>query len=326
MGFERPINRALLTMEHYALGIDIGGTTTTFGVVSKQGEIIFEEVIKTKDYETANLLLAQIHTILSEKSLMENLLGIGIGAPNGNSKTGQIEFAPNLQWKGIVAICKIAEDIFLRPAILINDANAAAIGEKMFGAARNCENFVSITLGTGLGSGVFINNELVEGQHGFAGEFGHIRVIPQGRLCGCGRKGCLETYASSTGVVKTLNEWTVDNVSLKEKYKNYHAHDIFNAAQNGDDLCIKIVNYTAEILGNALADFACFSDPQMYVLFGGIAQSGDFFTEKVNQHMEANLLKVLENKIQIVTSQLHHQNAAVLGTAASIFWRSIKKA
>lgn len=313
-------------MEHYALGIDIGGTTTTFGVVSKNGEIIFEHVIKTKEYDTADLLLGQIHSVINDKNLIENLLGIGIGAPNGNSKTGQIEFAPNLQWKGIVPICKIAEDIFLRPAILINDANAAAIGEKMFGAARKSEDFVSITLGTGLGSGVFINNELVEGHHGFAGEFGHIRVLHNGRLCGCGRKGCLETYASSTGVVRTLQEWIGENTLFQEKYTDFQAHDIFEAAKKEDDLCLKVVNYTAEILGNALADFACFSDPEMYVLFGGIAQSGDFFTEKVQKHMEANLLKVLENKISIVTSELHNQNAAVLGTAASIFWRSIKKA
>lgn len=313
-------------MEHYALGIDIGGTTTTFGVVSKEGQIIFEEVIKTKDFETAHLLLAKIHEILSQQQHIDNLLGIGIGAPNGNSKTGQIEFAPNLQWKGIVPICQIAEDLFMRPAILINDANAAAIGEKMFGAARNSENFVSITLGTGLGSGVFIQNELVEGQHGFAGEFGHIRVIHGGRLCGCGRKGCLETYASSTGVVRTLKEWIGDNSLLVEKYDHFQAYDIFKAAIEGDEFCIKIVDFTAEILGNSLADFACFSDPEMYVLFGGLAQSGDFFTQRVQNHMEANLLKVLEKKIQLVTSELHHQNAAVLGTAASIFWKSINKA
>jgi glucokinase len=312
-------------MEHFALGIDIGGTTSTFGLVDQGGSIQFENTLKTKDYLTAKDLLSAVHFILEKERLLSSLIGIGIGAPNGNSKTGQIEFAPNLLWKGIVPICDIAEEIFHRPAILINDANAAAIGEKMFGVAKNETDFITITLGTGLGSGIFINNQLVEGAHGFAGEFGHIRVVPDGRKCGCGRLGCLETYASSTGVVTSFNIFSQLPSNLHNKVAYQTAKEIFEAAQNGDPLCVEVVEYTASILGNALADFSCFSDPKMYVLFGGIAQSGALFTQKVQCYMDQNILKVLEGKVKVVTSELHHRNAAVLGTAASVFWKLIKK-
>ncbi|MBU2019633.1 MAG: ROK family protein [Bacteroidetes bacterium] len=309
-------------MEHFALGIDIGGTTTTFGLVDQKGSVQFEKVIPTKDYPSADTLLKEIEAILKEENLLRSLVGIGIGAPNGNSQTGQIEFAPNLLWKGIVPICSMAMDIFHLPCLLINDANAAAVGEKMFGAAKNESHFVTITLGTGLGSGIFINNELVEGAHGFAGEFGHIRIIQDGRSCGCGRKGCLETYASSTGVVRTYELFTSNANKLNKEVVS--AKEIFDKAAKGDAMCQEVVEYTASILGNALADFACFSDPKMYVLFGGIAQSGDAFTKRVQHYMDANLLKVLQGKVQVVTSQLHNQNAAVLGTAASIFWKILK--
>lgn len=312
-------------MEYFALGIDIGGTTTTFGLVNREGFIHYEKTLGTKDYSTANELLTEIFEVLKSKDLVQGILGLGIGAPNGNAKTGKIEFAPNLNWKGIVPICEIAEAIFQKPCILINDANAAAIGEKMFGKAKNASNFVSITLGTGLGSGIFINNELVEGANGFAGEFGHIRVVPEGRICGCGRKGCLETYASSTGVVRTYEEMRSNLQNSMTYPETRSAKDIFNAAKSGDELCQNVVDFTAKTLGNALADFACFSDPEMFILFGGIAQSGEEFATNVEEIMNANILKVLENKIRVQNSSLHQQNAAVLGTAASIFWKVINK-
>lgn len=310
-------------MEHFALGIDIGGTNTVFGIVNKQGEVIYENSLSTKNFVDAHLLMAAIYKDLHSHDFVTTLLGIGIGAPNGNAKTGQIEFAPNLDWKGIVPICEITEAIFHRPAILINDANAAALGEYMFGTAKGVDHFVTITLGTGLGSGIIVDGHLVEGQHGFAGEFGHIRVVHNGRMCGCSRKGCLETYASSTGVVRTYNEQKYTFLSNDNKL--HPAKEIFQLAEEGNEEALKIVNFTAEILGNALADFACFSDPKLFVLFGGIAQSGAFFADKVKIHMENNLLEVLKGKIDIQTSGLHQKNAAVLGTAASIFWKTINR-
>jgi glucokinase len=313
-------------IKHYALGIDIGGTTTTFGVVAQNGDMLFEEMIYTKDYPKASDLVDAIYSLISKNHNTQQILGIGIGAPNGNALNGKIEFAPNLLWKGIIPICELFEEKFHKPAILINDANAAAVGEMMFGAAKDLKNFVTITLGTGLGSGIIIEGQLVEGEHGFAGEFGHIRVVKNGRNCGCGRLGCLETYASSTGVVRTFNEWKSElpEDSLLHKVDHISARTIFESAQTGDVFAMKIVDYTAEILGNALADFACFSDPKAFVLFGGLAQSGEFFAKKVKYSMEKNILKVLENKIEIRTSELHHRNAAVLGTAATLFWKTIK--
>jgi glucokinase len=315
-------------IKHYALGIDIGGTTTTFGIVAQDGEMLFEEIIYTKDYPTAEKMVNAIHKNIQQKHDVQQILGIGIGAPNGNALNGKIEFAPNLLWKGIIPICELFENKFHKPAILINDANAAAVGEMMFGAGKDLNNFVTITLGTGLGSGIIINGNLVEGEHGFAGEFGHIRVIKDGRTCGCGRLGCLETYASSTGVVRTYKEWLADLPadSLLHKVDHISARTIFECAQKGDVFATKIVDYTAEILGNSLADFGCFSDPKAYILFGGLAQSGEYFAKKVKTAMEKDILKVLENKIEIRTSELHHRNAAVLGTAATLFWKTIKHA
>ncbi len=316
-----------ITMDQkYALGIDIGGTKTAFGVVSEIGEITYHDEIRTRDYDTAEDLVNEIGKRLKTNHQGE-FLGIGIGAPNGNSKTGNIEFAPNLAWQGIVPICDIFEEIIGARSILINDANAAAVGERMFGNAKDLDNFVTITLGTGLGSGIIIDGHLVEGQHGFAGEYGHIRVKENGRLCGCGRLGCLETYASSTGVVRTLNEWCneiPDSSPLKTSV-NPDAQAIFNCWTEGDAFAEKIVDFTATILGEALADFACFSDPKAYVLFGGIAQSGLPFIEKVKNAMENHIIKVLEKKIEIRLSSLHDQNAAILGSAATTFWKFNKK-
>ncbi|MFT7345442.1 MAG: glucokinase [Lentimonas sp.] len=295
-----------------ALGIDIGGTNVAFGTVDEQGNISNHSSFKTGEQETAQILIDKIYAYCEENELLGSIIGIGIGAPNGNAKTGRIEFAPNLPWKGIIPLVEMVQTKFNKPALLINDANAAAVGEKMFGAAKNLSDFVSITLGTGLGSGIIINNQLIDGYNGFAGEFGHIRVVPNGRLCGCGRNGCLETYASSTGAVRTYNE-THPNEKIS-------AQEIFEKAENGDQFALEVVDYTAEVLGNALADFACFSDPQAYILFSGIAQSGAFFTDKVNFHFEAALLPILKGKIKIITSELHNKNAAILGTAASVFW------
>jgi len=314
-------------VEHVALGIDIGGTNTAFGLVSHDGKVVFEDTVATTYYADPQDLVKHIYTSVQQSEHFENILGIGIGAPNGNAFTGNIEFAPNLTWKGIIPIASMFQDQFHRPALLTNDANAAALGEHLFGCATDLKDFVTITLGTGLGSGVFINGDLVVGHQGLAGEYGHIRVVPEGRLCGCGRHGCLETYVSSTGVVRSIHE--LDRASRWQsglmKLQNPTALDVFRAKDAGDLFAKEIIEFTAETLGSALADFAAFSNPKAFILFGGIAQSGDEFAKKVKYYLEKNALKIYQDQIEIRISHLHDKNAAVLGTAASLFWKAVKK-
>ena len=308
-------------MKKLALGIDIGGTNTAFGLVDINGIILFEESQPTKSFPTP---LDLIHYLYNHPEINKNndsIIGIGIGAPNGNHFTGTIEYAPNLDWKGIIPLQTLFEQQFKKPTQLTNDANAAAVGEKVFGAAKEFKNFVTITLGTGLGSGIYIDNKLVYGAHGIAGEYGHIRVIPNGRTCKCGRLGCLETYVSATGVVRGIKELKSSNSHSSEiqTIENPNAKDVFRLAKNGDAFCQEIIEYTAEILGSSLADFAAFSDPEAYILFGGIAQSGALFANKVKEAMERNILNIYKDKIIIAISTLHDKNAAILGNAATIF-------
>lgn len=313
-------------MKNYALGIDIGGTNTAFGIIDQNGSVYYENSFSTKDFNKAQDLASAIYDDINTKISLNDLEGIGIGAPNGNQFTGTINFAPNLSWKGIVPIVSIFKDKFNKKAQLTNDANAAAIGEKLFGIAKDFTDFVTITLGTGLGSGIFSNNELILGKHGIAGEYGHIRVIQNGRICGCGRKGCLETYVSSTGVVRSIRELESDNklISKLTWLENPTAKDVFELALEGDLFAEEIVDYTATILGNSLADFAAFSDPQAYVLFGGLSLSGDYFTNKVKLAMEENILNIYKNNIDIKVSSLNDLNAAILGASATVFWDSFK--
>lgn len=305
----------------YALGIDIGGTNIAYGLVNKEGDVIYEVSVPTKSFETPQNFIDYLFLEKSIQDNIKNIQGIGIGAPNGNHFLGTIDYAPNLLWKGYIPLKALFEEKFKIPTILTNDANAAAVGEKFFGCAKELKNFVTITLGTGLGSGVFINDTIIYGEHGYAGEFGHIRVIPNGRLCKCGRLGCLETYASSTGVVRSYNELESINKqnSILKSLSNVTAKDIFSAAGKGDDFAKEIVDFTAQILGSALADFCAFSDPKAYILFGGIAQNGERFREKVSIEMEKNLLNIFKGKIEIKISELHDKNAAILGNAASVF-------
>ncbi len=306
---------------HYALGIDIGGTNSAYGLVDKKGNVEYENNLPTTDFILPEDLVSAIFEDLKEQNLLDSIIGISIGAPNGNHFTGNIEYAPNLSWKGIVPLAKLFHSKFNKPSQLTNDANAAAFGEKLFGNATDLKNFVTITLGTGLGSGIIIDDEIVYGEEGFAGEYGHIRVIPNGRLCGCGRKGCLEAYASSTGVKRSITELDSENKddSILNKIENPSAKDVFESAKKGDLFAKEIVEYTAQILGSSLADFACFSNPKAYVLFGGIAQSGNNFSERVKFHLEENILHVLKGQIEIRTSSLHNRNAAILGAAATVF-------
>lgn len=313
-------------MDHQALGVDIGGTNIAFGLVSSKGELIFEHCVPTRDYEKPEEFVEFLHQYLSGKNMLDQIIGIGIGAPNGNHYTGEIQFAPNLPWKGRIPLAQMFEDVFHKPTILTNDANAAAYGEKLFGNAKDLDDFVTITLGTGLGSGIVIGGELVYGHHGIAGEFGHIRVEKNGRLCGCGRKGCLETYASATGIVRSITEMESSLKAGSEvlQLEKPTAKQVFDLAEQGDAFAMEIIDYTAEVLGYSLADFVAFSDPQAFVLFGGIAQSGKDFAEKVKFHMEENILNIYKDKVEIRISDLHDRNAAVLGTAASIFWKTFK--
>lgn len=307
--------------KQYALGIDIGGTNSAYGLVDNLGNIAYETSIPTTNFDQPEDLVLAIFNDLQQRDLIDSIIGISIGAPNGNHFTGNIEYAPNLKWKGIIPLAKLFQEKFNKPSQLTNDANAAAIGEKLFGNAKDLANFVTITLGTGLGSGIIIDNEIVYGEEGFAGEFGHIRVIPDGRICGCGRKGCLETYASSTGVKRSIQELDSINKSSSILLNIEHpeAIDIFEAGKNGDLFSNEIIEFTAQILGSSLADFACFSNPKAYVLFGGIAQSGEKFAERVKFYLEESLLSIFKNKIEIRISSLHDKNAAILGAAATVF-------
>jgi len=308
-------------MLELALGVDIGGTNIEYGLVDQNGSIIYHKSIPTKTFPSPEDFIIFLKKDNGIQSYYTSIKGIGIGAPNGNYFTGTIDFAPNLDWEGIIPLRDLSETFLMLPTILTNDANAAAVGEKIFGNAKDLSDFVTITLGTGLGSGVYCNNQLVYGAHGIAGEYGHIRVIPNGRSCKCGRNGCLETYASSSGIVRSYNE--LDTPSKKtsqlNSLANVSAKDIFKLALAKDAFALELVDFTADILGTALADFACFSDPKAYILFGGIAQSGVLFSEKVANRMNKQLLNPLKNKIEIRVSSLHNTNAAILGNAAMVF-------
>jgi len=314
-------------IDYLALGIDIGGTSSEYGLVTRDGEIIYERDFPTKDFPLPEQMIVEIYADIEKQGLLESIIGVGIGAPNGNYFTGNIEYAPNLVWKGIIPLAKMFEEKFKKPTFLTNDANAAAMGEMIFGNARDLKDFVSVTLGTGLGSGIVIDGKIVYGHDGFAGEFGHIRMVPNGRLCGCSRKGCLETYCSSTGVVKSIHELESINKSFSALtfIENPTAKDVFDWADKNDLFANEIVEFTAQMLGSALADFACFSSPKAYVLFGGIAQSKMNFAKRVKHHLEENILVIYKNKIDIRISSLHDRNAAVLGTAAHVFWEINQK-
>ena len=308
-----------------ALGVDIGGTNSVFGLCDEHGTVYFEETISTVDCEIPEELVDRIYSRILDIGYVNHLQGIGIGAPNGNYFSGTIEFAPNLRWKGIIPLARLFEFRFKCKAILTNDANAAAIGELIYGSARDIKDFVVITLGTGLGSGIVVNGQLIYGHDGFAGEYGHFRVIPDGRLCGCGRKGCLETYVSATGVVRSVKELDSENKenSKLNLVENLTSETVFALASQGDLFAAEIIEFTAKILGNALADFATATSPSAYILFGGIAQSGSGFARKVKQYMEDNILNIYKDKIEIRISDLHDKNAAVLGSC-SLVWNELR--
>lgn len=311
-----------------AIGIDIGGTNTVFGLVDEQGNCLVQKSLKTKDYSKPEDFVAVLSAelkelIASHKNI--SVIGMGVGAPNGNYYTGTIDFAPNLNWEGIVPLAQLLQEYFTFPVVLTNDANAAAIGERIYGAAKGVEDFVMVTLGTGLGSGFVINGELVYGHDGFAGELGHTIVEKNGRECGCGRKGCLETYASASGIVRTAKEFLEkSNNNLLADVKELSSKSIADAALKGDALALEIFDYTAEKLGFSLANTVALTSPKLIVLFGGLAQSGDLILKPTKKYMEAYLLNIYQNKVAIVPSKLNASDAAILG-ASALAWQNSKQ-
>jgi len=314
-----------------ALGMDIGGTNSVFGLVDNAGNLLLEDNISTPDYKTIEeFALAVYNKLESRKEEFEGkyqIVGFGIGAPNANYYSGNIEYAMNLNWQGIVPIKEVFEKQFNVKTIVTNDANAAAIGEMVYGNAKGMKDFIMITLGTGLGSGIVINGELVYGHDGFAGELGHITVNPNGRKCGCGRMGCLETYVSATGIKRTVYK-------LLAKYNNpsklrdipfnqLTAKMITEAAMQDDTIAHEAFDYTAKILGAKLADAVAFSSPEAIFLFGGLANAGDYVFLPVKKYMEQFLLPIFRNKVKIIPSALQKLNAAILG-ASALVWKEIE--
>ena len=309
----------------YVIGMDMGGTNTVFGIVDTRGTVISKSAIKTSTHSDVNLYIDDIHVELSKlietAGGLEKIKGIGVGAPNGNYYTGNIEFAPNLPWKGVIPFANLMADKFGIPTALTNDANAAAVGEMTYGAARGMKNFIMITLGTGVGSGIVIDGKVVYGHDGFAGELGHVIVMRNnGRTCGCGRSGCLEAYASATGVARTAREIlesnTKSSILRNIPMTDITSKDVFDAAMEGDEIAIEIFNFTGRILGEAFADFVTFSAPEAIVLFGGLSKAGDLILKPIVENMEKNLLNIWKGKVKVLFSELKEADAAVLGASA----------
>ncbi len=318
-------------MKEFCIGIDIGGTNTVFGVVDINGNFIAENSIPTKKYQTIEEFIEALSNAINDSLAQISgnyiLKGIGIGAPNGNYHNGTIEYAPNLNWKGIVPIADLLNKKFHVPVVLTNDANAAAMGEMIYGAAKGLKDFIVITLGTGLGSGFVVDGKIVYGHDGFAGELGHVIYDPEGRLCGCGRKGCLETYASATGIVKTVFELfdksNEDSLLRNIDRAQLNSKDIYEAAVKGDKIALEAFDFTALVLGRKLADAVAITSPEAIFLFGGLALSGDYILVPTKKYMEENLLKIYKNKVRVELSGLMGKNAAILG-AAALIWEEIK--
>ena len=309
----------------YVVGMDIGGTNTVFGIVDQRGNVLATDSIKTQAYakieDYVDAVCEKLIPLIESMGGVEKIKGMGVGAPNGNYYNGTIEFAPNLPWKGVIPLAALFEEKVGVPTALTNDANAAAIGEMTYGAARGMKDFIMITLGTGVGSGIVINGQLVYGHDGFAGELGHVVVRREnGRLCGCGRRGCLETYCSATGVARTAREFLVARPEpslLREiPAEEIVSKDVYDAAVKGDKLALDIFEFTGRILGEALSDFIAFSSPEAIVLFGGLAKSGDYIMKPIKKALDENILKIFEGKTKLLVSELKDADAAVLGASA----------
>jgi len=320
--------KATSSYESLAIGIDIGGTGIKFGIVDRIGNVLFSSEISTRGHSQVESFIDELHShlsILIEKAGgTGRMRGIGVGAPNGNYYSGTVEYAPNLPWRGIIPLAKLIQNKFQLPTILTNDANAAAIGEMMYGAAKGMRDFIMITLGTGVGSGIVANGQLIYGHDGFAGELGHTIIIPDGRLHpGTGKKGSLESYASATGVRYTTLE-LLENSDEKSTLRSVpkaelDSKKVYEAAIAGDALARRVYEYTGRILGLALANAVMFSSPEAIILFGGLTKAGDLILKPTREHMEANLIQVFQNKVKILISHLRESDAAILGASALVW-------
>jgi glucokinase len=312
-------------------GVDIGGTNTVFGLVDREGNIIAESRLSTASYPEINdfvpALCDSIRQLMSDRKDYV-LKGIGIGAPNANYHKGTIELAPNLAWKGIVPLAKLIKENINLPVVVTNDANAAAMGEMIFGEAKNIKDFIVLTLGTGLGSGIVINGEMVYGHTGFAGELGHSIVVPGGRDCGCGRQGCLETYGSASGLVRTvlymLSEMKEESSLREVAPSELTAKLISEAAANNDPIALEAFDYTAEMLTLGIINAVTFSSPEAVFLFGGLAQAGDILFGPVRKYVDQNIQPIFRGTVKILPSGIPESNAAVLG-AAALAWNEFLK-
>lgn len=316
------------SLEQLAIGIDIGGTGTKFGIVDRLGNLLFSSEMSTRNHKDLEAYIDELYNnvapLIEKAGGAGRMKGIGLGAPNGNYYTGTVEYAPNLPWKGILPLAKLVEDKFKLPVVLTNDANAAALGEMMYGAAQDMKDFIMITLGTGVGSGIVANGKLIYGHDGFAGELGHTIIIPDGRMHeGTGKKGSLESYASATGVRLTAIE-LLENSTTPSLLRNVpkdilDSKKVYDAAIEGDELAKEIFEYTGKILGMALANFVMFSSPEAVVLFGGLTKAGELILKPTREHMEANLIQVFQNKVKILVSHLKESDAAILGASALVW-------
>jgi len=309
----------------YVIGIDMGGTNTAFGIVDARGTVIASSSIKTGKHskidDYIDELYEELHRLIVANDAEGKINGIGIGAPNANYFTGVIEDGVNLPWPTPIPLADLITKKFGIPCLITNDANAAAIGEMTYGAARGLKDFIMITLGTGVGSGIVVNGQMVYGHDGFAGELGHVIMKRNnGRVCGCGRTGCLEAYCSATGVARTAREFLEirDEDSLLRDYdiESITSKDVYDCAVKGDKLAIDIFNYTGTILGEALADFVTFSSPEAFVIFGGLTKSGDYIMNPIREAFDKNIMKVFKGKVKILISELKESDAAVLGASA----------
>lgn len=312
----------------FVIGVDLGGTNTVFGIVDARGQIVAEDSIKTQAYKTAEDFVKAcvecLKPLIAQVGGNEKVAGMGIGAPNGNYYSGSIEFAPNLCWahNGVVPLAQMLSDqLDGLPVRLTNDANAAAMGEMAYGAARGMKNFIVITLGTGVGSGIVVNGQVLYGHDGFAGELGHVTMVREGgRTCGCGRKGCLEAYCSATGVARTAREIlaTTDRPSmLRNKPANeIESLDVSIAASKGDEVANEIFRFTGKMLGEACADFAAFSSPEAFIFFGGLCKAGDLIMKPIEEAYNQSVLPIFRGKAKFLVSSLMDANAAVLGASA----------
>lgn len=322
------MSRTNPSLEQLAIGVDIGGTGTKFGIVDRLGNLLYSSEMSTRKHNEVESFIADLHAnlvpMIEQAGGIGRIKGIGLGAPNGNYYTGTVEYAPNLPWKGILPFSKMIEDTFKLPVVLTNDANAAALGEMMYGAAQGMNDFIMITLGTGVGSGIVANGKLIYGHDGFAGELGHTIIIPDGRMHeGTGKRGSLESYASATGVRLTALE-LLANSNTPSVLRNLPQDQIdskvvYDAAIEGDELAKEIFEYTGKILGMALANFVMFSSPEAIILFGGLTKAGELILKPTREHMEANLIQVFQNKVKILVSHLKASDAAILGASALVW-------